>query len=199
MLMTQPMHTPKPKSPSSSSPALSLDGWFAGTQHIYPLRVQYEDTDAGGVVYHAGYLAYAERGRSAAFTLLGIDQMALLAEGLAFVVANLTIRYQQAARLGDILQVATTATAISRASIKLSQIITGLPNNNTLPSDSPIATLEVTIVQTRVAGIAEGAKEMDSKMAGKSEGKTGGIVRLSDEVMRLVRTSFFSPKKIIKK
>lgn len=180
---------------------LNLDGWFADAQHIYPLRVQYEDTDAGGVVYHACYLAYAERARSAAFTLLAIDQMALLAEGVAFVVANLSIRYQQAAALGDVLQVVTTATAISRASIKLTQTITGvpkdLPSNSSsdspqklpkkLYSDSPIATLEVTIVQTRIGDSSEG------------QGKTGGIVRISDEVIALVRANFSSCQRVTKK
>ena len=145
----------------------SLDGWFTDGKHLYPLRVQYEDTDAGGVVYHANYLAYAERARSAAFTLLGVDQMALLAEqGLAFVVAMLTIRYQRPARLGDILHITTQATAVSKASIGLVQIITSPA------AATPIATLDVTIVQART-------------------GKTGGIVRLSQGLMARIGDSFF--------
>ena len=48
---------------------VSLDGWVADGCHHYPLRVQFEDTDAGGIVYHANYLAFAERARSS-FCLL---------------------------------------------------------------------------------------------------------------------------------
>ena len=64
-----------------------LDGRFDAGNHLYPLRVQYEDTDAGGIVYHAQYLAFAERARSAWLRCLGIDQPAMLADdGLGFVV-----------------------------------------------------------------------------------------------------------------
>ena len=55
-----------------------LDGHLDDTVHRYHLRVQYEDTDAGGIVYHAQYLAFAERARSAWLRCLGIDQQALL-------------------------------------------------------------------------------------------------------------------------
>ena len=48
-----------------------LDGRFDAGNHLYPLRVQYEDTDAGGIVYHAQYLAFAERARSAWLRCLG--------------------------------------------------------------------------------------------------------------------------------
>lgn len=49
----------------------ALLGWLDGNKHIYPLIVYYEDTDAGGIVYHANYLAFAERARSAMLNLLG--------------------------------------------------------------------------------------------------------------------------------
>ena len=52
---------------------LSLNGTMSGNKHFYPLIVQYEDTDAGGVVYHSNYLNYAERGRSALLRNIGID------------------------------------------------------------------------------------------------------------------------------
>ena len=66
-----------------------LDGRFDAGNHLYPLRVQYEDTDAGGIVYHAQYLAFAERARSAWFRCLGIDQPAMLADdGLALWYAG---------------------------------------------------------------------------------------------------------------
>ena len=51
----------------------SLDGAMAGPSHHYPMIVQYEDTDAGGIVYHANYVKFAERGRSALLRLCGIN------------------------------------------------------------------------------------------------------------------------------
>ena len=78
-----------------------LDGWFDGITHRYPLRVNFEDTDAGGIVYHAQYLAFAERGRSAWLRCAGIDQPALLADaGTGFVVRRIEIDFLAAAGLG---------------------------------------------------------------------------------------------------
>ena len=78
-----------------------LDGRFDGITHCYPLRVQYEDTDAGGIVYHAQYLAFAERGRSAWLRCAGINQPALLADaGTGFVVRRIEIDFLAAAGLG---------------------------------------------------------------------------------------------------
>ena len=67
-----------------------LDGVLDGRKHDYHLRVQYEDTDAGGIVYHAQYLAFAERARSAWLRCLGIDQPRLLSEDQqAFIVRQM--------------------------------------------------------------------------------------------------------------
>ena len=64
----------------------ALDGAIDGPCHRFPLRVHYEDTDAGGIIYHTQYLAFAERGRSAWLRCLGINQPAMLAaENLGFV------------------------------------------------------------------------------------------------------------------
>ena len=66
-----------------------LDGALDDCKHDYHLRVQYEDTDAGGIVYHAQYLAFAERARSAWLRCLNIDQSSLLSqERLAFGVTS---------------------------------------------------------------------------------------------------------------
>ena len=78
-----------------------LDGVLGGRKHDYHLRVQYEDTDAGGIVYHAQYLAFAERARSAWLRCLGIDQPRLLSEDQqAFVVRHIDIDFVWAASLG---------------------------------------------------------------------------------------------------
>lgn len=92
--------------------------------HLYALRVFYEDTDAGGVVYHANYLRWFERARSDLVELLGIDQRGALeaGEGL-YTVAELTIRYLSPARLGDTVRVETTARQVGRVSCTLSQAV----------------------------------------------------------------------------
>ncbi len=93
-------------------------------RHTYPLRVYYEDTDAGGVVYHARYLGMAERARTEALRDAGAPHAALTAEhGLAFVVHRLAVEYHRPARLDDLLAVDTTIDAISAARLSLRQAI----------------------------------------------------------------------------
>ncbi|WP_373778229.1 tol-pal system-associated acyl-CoA thioesterase [Glaesserella sp.] len=73
----------------------------------FPVRVYYEDTDAGGVVYHARYLHFFERARTEYLRNLGFSQQKMLAESLAFVVKKMEIDYKIAARLDDALLVET--------------------------------------------------------------------------------------------
>jgi len=92
---------------------------------IHTLRVYYEDTDAGGVVYYANYLKYLERARTEALRELGFDQPRLLTqEGLAFVVRAITADYRKPARLDDALEVRSTVSKIGRASLEFSQVVT---------------------------------------------------------------------------
>ena len=102
-----------------------LDGVLDDGKHDYHLRVQYEDTDAGGIVYHAQYIAFAERARSAWLRCLDIDQPRLLSqENLAFVVRHIDIDFLQGAALGDVLGVTSEVVRIGGARVKLQQIIT---------------------------------------------------------------------------
>lgn len=99
-------------------------GRIDGTTHVLPIRVYYEDTDAGGIVYHANYLRFAERGRTEMLRLLGIDHSRLRAEaGIVFTVVRLTVEYRRPARLDDAIEVATTPTAASGATVRLRQIV----------------------------------------------------------------------------
>jgi len=77
------------------------------SEFIWPLRVYYEDTDAGGVVYYANYLKFFERGRSEWLNQLGIDQPKLLAENIVFVVKHADVDFITPARLNDELVVVT--------------------------------------------------------------------------------------------
>ncbi len=92
--------------------------------HTLPVRIYYEDTDAGGIVYHASYLRFAERGRTEMLRAAGFEHAQLLKEnGLAFAVASLTIDYRAPARLDDLLTVRTSITKVGGASMEMSQII----------------------------------------------------------------------------
>jgi acyl-CoA thioester hydrolase len=81
-------------------------GRFEAGTHRFAVRVYFEDTDAGGVVYHTGYLRFMERARSDMMRLAGIDQRAALERGDGtYVVAEVAIRYRAPARLDDDLLV----------------------------------------------------------------------------------------------
>ncbi|AAP96530.1 tol-pal system-associated acyl-CoA thioesterase [[Haemophilus] ducreyi] len=89
----------------------------------FPIRVYYEDTDAGGVVYHANYLCFFERARTEFLRKVGFSQQRLLADSHAFVVKNLYIDYKMAARLDDLLNVETIVTELKKATIIFKQIL----------------------------------------------------------------------------
>lgn len=101
----------------------SLNGVIDNDTHLYALRVFYEDTDAGGVAYHANYLRWFERARSDLVELLGIDQRAALEDGTGlYTVAEINIRYLSPARLGDTVRVETTANYVGRVTCTLRQV-----------------------------------------------------------------------------
>ena len=76
--------------------------------HQLPVRVYYEDTDMGGIVYYANYLKYVERARSELVEEMGLNQNAMKAEGVVFVVRRVEADYLAPARLDDRLMVITT-------------------------------------------------------------------------------------------
>ena len=92
-------------------------------QFNWNARVYYEDTDAGGVVYHARYLAFYERARTEMLRQLDISQQTLLQEGIAFVVKKMDISYDFPARLDDMLTISTQVEQIRKASIIFKQTI----------------------------------------------------------------------------
>jgi acyl-CoA thioester hydrolase len=104
-----------------------LDGAIRDGRHHMQIRVYYEDTDFSGIVYHANYLRFMERGRTNHLRLMGADQHALFAEahverpGLAFVVRSMQIDYLKPARMDDVLDVVTWPLAVKGASIMLAQ------------------------------------------------------------------------------
>ncbi len=99
---------------------------LADGRHRYAVRVYYEDTDAGGVVYHASYLRFAERARTEALRDLGIPHAELRERfTLMFMVRRVEVDYLRAARLDDSLTVVTEPLAVGGASVVLRQDIQG--------------------------------------------------------------------------
>lgn len=89
----------------------------------WPVRVYYEDTDAGGVVYHARYLAFYERARTEMLRQFNISQQSLLQQGVAFVVKKMNVAYIYPARLDDSLIVHSSIQKVRKASIVFKQKI----------------------------------------------------------------------------
>lgn len=101
-------------------------GRIVGREHRLAVRVYYEDTDFTGVVYHANYARYFERGRSDFLRVAGIGHAALLerADPAAFTVTRLTLEFKRAARIDDALIVRTTYDAVKGPRLFISQRIT---------------------------------------------------------------------------
>jgi acyl-CoA thioester hydrolase len=108
----------------------TLDGAIANGRHVMAVRVYYEDTDFSGIVYHANYLRFMERGRTNYLRLLGADQVALFAEaqqeapGFAFVVRSMNLDFRKPAKMDDVLTVTTWPQEVKGASIDLHQTVT---------------------------------------------------------------------------
>jgi acyl-CoA thioester hydrolase len=106
---------------------LALDGELRDGRHTMPVRVFYEDTDFSGVVYHASYLRFMERGRTNYLRLIGADHRALFeqtekeAPGFAFVVRSMTIDWLRPAKMDDMLAIVTSPEDVKGASITLRQ------------------------------------------------------------------------------
>ena len=110
-----------------------LAGRLVGTgpdrHHVLPVRVYFEDTDFSGLVYHASYLRWCERGRSDFLRLLGVHHNSLFAgtegrEPAAFVVRRMSLEYLSPARIDDVLEVTTRLGALAPATLDLNQSVT---------------------------------------------------------------------------
>jgi acyl-CoA thioester hydrolase len=99
-------------------------GHFVGKTHVLPLRVYYEDTDLSGVVYHANYLRFMERGRTEFFRKAGIWLAKLDdAEPVAWTLHHAKLAFHRPARLDDALEVHTTCDGLSGARMSAAQKI----------------------------------------------------------------------------
>jgi len=91
--------------------------------HVFPIRVYYEDTDMGGVVYYANYLRFIERARSDWVRSLGIDQNAMRDAGIVWVVRRVEADYIGAARFEDDLVIETRTTRVTNARLEMDQVV----------------------------------------------------------------------------
>jgi acyl-CoA thioester hydrolase len=113
--------------------------------HCYAIRVYYEDTDAGGVVYHANYLRYAERARTEALRDAGIPHAELVETfGLMFMVHRAEIDYVRPAMLDDLLVVETEPMDVGGATVLLRQTVRG--------PQGVCATLRIKLACVRIGG-----------------------------------------------
>jgi acyl-CoA thioester hydrolase len=93
-------------------------------RHRYAIRVYYEDTDAGGVVYHATYLRYAERARTEALRDFGVPHADMVGQfGVMFMVRHLEVDYQRGAALDEALTVETEVLEVGGATVRLRQTV----------------------------------------------------------------------------
>ena len=91
--------------------------------HQFSCRVYYEDTDMGGIVYHANYLKFIERARSDFVRQLGVDQLALRDAGVVFAVRKMAIEFLSPARFDEELTVLTEVLSLSGARMELGQTV----------------------------------------------------------------------------
>lgn len=130
--------------------------------HRLPVKVYYEDTDMGGVVYYANYLKFVERARSEIVEELGVDQNAMKAAGVVFVVTRVVADYVAPAILGDRLEVVTTHYASSPVRWMFDQTV--------CRGDQTLFKAEVTAVCMSVAGKpARLPAELRAKLASSSQ------------------------------
>ena len=100
----------------------NLDGFIEDNKHYYPLKVFYEDTDAGEIVYHSNYLKYFERARSSLLNLLEISQFHLKEKDkISLVVRKADINWYKPAKLNDNLYIETCLKYAKNSSITISQ------------------------------------------------------------------------------
>ncbi|PIB95847.1 tol-pal system-associated acyl-CoA thioesterase [Caulobacter sp. X] len=99
-------------------------GVFEGREHQLPVRIYYEDTDFTGIVYHANYLRYLERGRSDFFRMVGISHSELAQQDTGFAVIRMELDFKRAAKIDDALVVRTLYERVEGVRLHVSQRIT---------------------------------------------------------------------------
>ena len=130
------MTTPEP---------VPAEGVFDGATFVFPLRVYYEDTDFSGVVYHASYLRFMERGRSEFLRAAGVPHQSMLAGNvpLVWAVHRMSVEFSRPARVDEALTVRTKAVELAGARMLLKQaVLKGRENLVTADVEVCVITLD---------------------------------------------------------
>lgn len=145
----------------SASPALTVPPDSNRYHHQHPVRVYWEDTDAGGIVFYGNYLKFMERARTEWLSTLGFGQesMRRAGEGM-FIVAETQLRYLKPARLDDQLRVTVAVTAVGRASVTFVQEVW---RNDTLLTQGMVRIGWVQPLTPRGESVLAGAGEPDGE------------------------------------
>ena len=150
-------------------------------EHCLDVRVYLEDTDAGGMVYHASYIRFAERARTELLRRAGFSHRDLLADhGVLWVVRDLLIDYRAQARLDDQLRLTSRVVKSGVASLTLEQIFTrppGLAGTNDRPSRENIAAYKPWLAYMRVRLACVDTAGRPTRMPADLARWSGGQVR----------------------
>ncbi|MFO1188565.1 MAG: YbgC/FadM family acyl-CoA thioesterase [Alphaproteobacteria bacterium] len=104
--------------------ATPSSGAIVGHVHIFAVRIYFEDTDAGGIVYYANYLKFAERARTEMMRIMGLVHSEVMTnEGWGFTVRDCTVAYLAPARLDDVIEVHSRVIGVTGATISLGQTV----------------------------------------------------------------------------
>jgi|SRR5690242_19700966 len=122
----------------------AIAGRILDGRHVLPVRVYYEDTDFSGIVYHANYLKFCERGRSDLLRLLGIAHRELDRSRLAFAVRRMTCDFLKPTRIDDLLEVVTWPVEVGGARLELGQSVQR--------GDATLFTAEITLALIDASG-----------------------------------------------
>ncbi len=127
----------------------------------WPVRVYYEDTDSGGVVYYANYLKFMERARTEMLRSMGFQQDLLQQEpGIIFAVHSASIKYRKPARFNDELNVVTFITSLGKASIRFKQSVYLV---STLQADKPVDGAAVLLAEADITIACLNAKKFKTQ------------------------------------
>ncbi len=130
---------------------------MSDTVFTIPLRVYYEDTDAGGIVYYANYLKFFERARTEWLRALGIEQDLLLSQNVAFVVTQVLMDNKKPARFNELLTVTSQISTLKRASMVFVQQIHNIAGDLVCTAQITVACIALREMKARAipAQIAE--------------------------------------------
>lgn len=120
---------------------------MVNSEFSWPVRVYYEDTDAGGIVYNANYLKFLERARTEWLRQLGIEQDHLLHLDVAFVVRHIDIEFRNAARFNQLLTVSCRIAQLKRASMVFTQAIVDELGRIIVSAEVTIACVRVSVMK----------------------------------------------------